>query len=389
MRLADFILANIEPILENWETFAISIWPGPVATRVVVRDHAADMLKAVAMDMKSYQTDSQQSEKSRGLSGGGQSQRGKRSDKVDGASNLHAHCRLASGFELRELVAEYRALRASVLQLWINNVTDPASRHMEDVIRFNEGIDQLLTESISTYADSVDASRDCFLGILAHDLRTPLASATMVGHLLGEATTHAPQLQAMTRILGRSHDAMTLLIHDFIDFTSRRLGVRMEVTPMAMELRSLCEEVLDEMRAIHPAHSFIYTGDGELHGSWDIRRLRQLISNLLGNAVQHGSSAPITLTALTTATGVELSVHNSGPVIPGEILSTIFHPMKRHQHTSASAPAGSLGLGLFIAFEVATAHGGTIIVSSTHEETIFTVQLPRAAPRTSGLEEIC
>ncbi len=380
MRLPDFILANIEPILEDWETFAISIWPGPVATRVVLRDHAADMLKAVALDMKSYQTESQQSEKSKGLAESGQGQRGKRSDKVDGASNLHANCRLASGFELRELVAEYRALRASVLQLWIHNVKDPASRHMEDVIRFNEGIDQLLTESIATYADSVDASRDCFLGILAHDLRTPLAAATMVGHLLGEATTIDPQFQAMTRILRQSHDAMNLLIHDFIDFTAGRLGAKMEVTPRTMDLRSLCEEVLDEMRAIHPAHSFIHTGDGNLHGTWDIRRLRQLISNLLGNAVQHGSSAPITLAALSSAAGVELSVHNSGPVIPGEILSTIFNPMKRHRHTGDSTPAGSLGLGLFIAHEVATAHGGTIIVSSTHEETVFTVRLPRAAP---------
>jgi signal transduction histidine kinase len=379
MRLADFILANIEPILEDWEAFAISIWPGPIATRLVLRDHAADMLKAVAMDMKSYQTESQQSEKSKGLAEGGQSQRGKRSDKVDGASNLHASGRLASGFELRELVAEYRALRTSVLQLWIHNVKDPASHHIEDVIRFNEGIDQLLTESISTYAGTVDASRDCFLGILGHDLRTPLASASLVAHLIGEAKTIGPQFHSMTRILLQSLDAMNLLVRDFVDFTSGRLGAKMELTPSTMNLRSLCEEVLDEMRAIHPEHSFIHTGDGDHIGIWDIRRLRQLVSNLLGNAVQHGSSAQVTLTVLSSAVGVDLSVRNTGPVIPAEILSTIFDPMKRHQHLGDSIPTGSVGLGLFIAHEVAAAHGGTIIVSSTHEETVFTVQLPRAA----------
>lgn len=382
MRLPDFILENIEPILEEWETFAISIWPGPVATRPIVRDHAANMLKAVALDMKSYQSASQQSEKSKGLAEGGQSRRGKRSAKVDGASNLHASSRLASGFELRELVAEYRALRASVLHLWILDVKDPASRQLEDVIRFNEGIDQLLTESIATYADTVDSSRNCFLGILGHDLRTPLSSASMVAHLLGEAKTIDTKFHTMTRILGQSLDAMNHLIRDFLDFTAGRLGAKMEFVPGTMDLHALCEEVLDEMRASHPEHSFIHTtdGDGDPIGSWDVRRLRQLISNLLGNAVQHGSSEPVTLAVLSSAAGVELSVHNSGPVIPGEILATIFNPMTRHRHTGNATIPGSLGLGLYIAHEVATAHGGTIIVSSTHEETVFTVRLPRSAP---------
>lgn len=380
MRLPDFILTNIEPILGEWESFATSIWPGPVASTRVLRDHAAEMLRAVALDMKSHQTETQQSDKSKGLAEGGPSHRGRSSDKVDGASNLHALSRLASGFELRELVAEYRALRASVLQLWFRSLPEPNSHDLEDVIRFNEGIDQLLAESIASFARSVDDSRDCFLGILGHDLRNPLTSATLIAYLLAESKILDSKLLQMAETLCNSLDAMNLLVRDLLEFTGNRLGAKMAVSPQLMDLRPLCQEVLNEMRAVHPAHSLIFEVDGDqaLDGEWDGRRLRQLISNLLGNAVQHGSpTTPVTLTATATATEVHMTVHNRGRTIPAEILGAIFDPMKRHQPGGKSVPSGSLGLGLYIAREVANAHGGSIAVVSASEETIFTVQLPR------------
>ena len=383
MRLPDYILTEIEPILGEWESFAKSIWPGPLASPRVLRDHAGDMLRAVAMDMKSHQTDLQQADKSKGLGEGGQSLRGRSSDKVDGASNLHALSRLASGFELCELVAEYRALRASVLQLWIQSLPEPSSHDMEDVIRFNEGIDQLLTESITSFARSVDASRDCFLGILGHDLRSPLTSATMLACLLAESKTLDPKSLQMADTLCHSLDAMNFLIHDLLEFTGNRLGAKMEVFRKWMDLHHLCLEVLTEMRTIHPTRTFIFNSvdDGQLSGEWDGRRLRQLISNLLGNAVQHGdSNTPVTLSATSKAGEVLLTIHNSGTTIPEEILGAIFDPMKRHQPSENPIPAGSLGLGLYIAREVASAHGGIISVASASEETVFTVQLPRKSP---------
>ncbi len=383
MRLPDFILANLEPIVEEWESFARSIWPGVTASPLILRDHAADMLRAVAVDMKSSQTESQQADKSMGLGEGGQSQRGISSDRVDDASNLHARSRLSSGFELRELVAEYRALRASVIQLWLGSSPDTGPQAIQDIIHFNDGIDQLLAESVACFVLTVDASRECFLGILGHDLRNPLAGATMMAHLMTESSTRDSQWLQMAASLRNSLDAMDHLIRDLLDFTGTRLGARMEVTPRPMDLLQLCREVLDEMKAAHPSRTFVFVsaGDSGHDGDWDDRRLRQLISNLLGNAVQHGSTVtPITLAVTSTQSGVLLEFRNSGPSIPEELLGVIFDPMRRRLNSGTAAHVGSVGLGLYIAREVAEAHCGSISVVSAGDETVFTVKLPRRSP---------
>jgi signal transduction histidine kinase len=341
------------------------------------------MLVAVAWDMKSSQTKSEQAAKSKGLGGDSPGGAGETSDRVDSASYLHALSRLSSGFELRELVAEYRALRASVIQLWIPNLSEPCAQGMQDIIRFNEAIDQLLAESISSFAQKVDASREYFLGILGHDLRNPLSSATLLAYLLTESTTLDPQNMKIAETMRSSLDAMNHLIRDILDFTGARLGAKMEVHPKPMDLLPLCHEVLAEMRALHSAHTFIFDpSEADLPGGWDSGRLRQLISNLLGNAVQHGSATmPVTLTATSARDEVFLTVHNFGKPIPDEEIGVIFDPMKRHRAPGASSeyatPPGSVGLGLYIAREVANAHGGSISVASAGQETTFTVQLPR------------
>ncbi|MBC7979481.1 MAG: HAMP domain-containing histidine kinase [Armatimonadetes bacterium] len=380
MRLPDFIIANLEQILEEWESFARSIWPGPVASRRVLRDHAEDMLLAVARDMKSSQTQAQQSEKSKGLGQGGPNQRGKNSDRVDDASNLHAVSRLSSGFDVRTLVAEFRALRASVIHLWASSSPDSTSLEMQDVIRFNEAIDQQLAESLATFARCVDASRDCFIANLGHDLRNPLAASTMNAYLLAESTTLDSRASKMAATLCSSLDAMDCLIRDLLDFTGTRMGTRMGVLAQPMDLVDLCREVIGEMQAAHPGHLFELKcpENGDTTGEWDAMRLRQLIWNLLGNAVQHGSSlTPVNLTVIAEGESVNLAVRNFGPPIPEDLISSIFDPMKRQLEAISTSRHGSVGLGLYVAREVASAHGGTIKVASVDEETIFTVHLPR------------
>lgn len=382
MTLADFILTHTEPILKEWESFARSIWPGPTASRSVLRDHAGDMLRAVAMEMKTSQTESERAAKSKGLAGVESDQNETASGRVDKASHLHAVSRLSSGFELRGLVAEYRALRSSVIHLWILTVPEPGAEEMQDITRFNEAIDQSLAESISSFAEKVDASREYFLGILGHDLRSPLCSATLLAHVLAESTTLDPRSRQMALTMRASLDAMNLLIRDILDFTGARLGARMEVSPKPMDLLPLCREVLAEMQTIHPDRSFVFSAPHDcLEGTWDSSRLRQLISNLIGNAVQHGSpTTPITLCASCPGDDVLLTVHNYGPTIPEEKLGVIFDPMKRHctsEPPENPTPPGSIGLGLYIAREVATAHNGTITVASAGEETTFTLQLPK------------
>jgi signal transduction histidine kinase len=373
MRLADFILANVEPILAEWEAFARSIWPGAEASPRVLRDHAEDMLLAVARDMKSAQTASQQAEKSKGNGDGG-----KGSDRVDTASDLHAISRVASGFALQELVAEYRALRASVIKLWKECAPEPGPRQLDDLIRFNESIDQLLAESVVSYTRRVEQSRDIFLGILGHDLRNPLHAVTLLADILVRSGKLDPESIKMASTISASGNAMGRMIGDLLDFTGTRLGANMIVTPAAMDLEPLCREVLDEMKAVDPARTFTFEPEGDLTGEWDAPRLRQLLSNLLGNAVQHGfATTPIMLAVAATDEAVTLEIRNHGPAIHENREALLFEPMMRNSTVDFGRPAGSIGLGLYVAREVAAAHGGAIGFHSAGDETVFSVRLPR------------
>ena len=155
MRLADFILANTEPILAEWEAFARSISAGAKMGVLALRDHAEDILRATARDMKSSQSAAQQSEKSKGYG-----QRGEDSVALNGASEQHAVDRLGSGFDLMEVISEYRALRASVLRLWRDSAPHADDADVGDLTRFNESIDQSLSKAASSYTRRVDQSRD-------------------------------------------------------------------------------------------------------------------------------------------------------------------------------------------------------------------------------------
>jgi signal transduction histidine kinase len=154
----------------------------------------------------------------------------------------------------------------------------------------------------------------------------------------------------------------------------------------------VCEAVADETRAAHPGRTVRFLRDGDLRGQWDVDRLRQVVANLVGNAIQHGTG-PVDLAARAERGEggeageraeegeggyVVLSVHNGGAPIPPEALPTLFEPLVRGREEGASRRHGSIGLGLYIAREVVTAHGGTIdVTSSAGQGTTFTVRLPR------------
>jgi signal transduction histidine kinase len=154
MRLADFILANIEPILGEWEVFARGIWPGAATDPATLRDHAEEMLRATVSDMKAEQTAEQRSDKSRGRGGDGPHH-----DGVNRASAAHGVGRVGSGFDLPALIAEYRALRASVIRLWRESEPDPDLSDLDDLTRFNESIDQSLAEAVLAHTQLVDCDR--------------------------------------------------------------------------------------------------------------------------------------------------------------------------------------------------------------------------------------
>lgn len=198
MRLADFILSNIEPILAEWELFARGIKAGAGKDSLALRDHAGEILLATVRDMNSSQSIAQQYEKSCGRS---QAQ-GDDIAGLSGASELHAVGRLGLGFDLLDVVSEHRALRTSVLQLWRASEPSVHDSDVYDLTRFNESIDQSLGKAVSSYTRRVDQARDLFLAILSHDLRNPLNSIAMSAQLLPELGTDVDEARA--RVLCRS-----------------------------------------------------------------------------------------------------------------------------------------------------------------------------------------
>jgi len=373
MRLHDFIPANMERILQQWEEFARKIWPGDVPNVQILRDHAEEMLNAVVADLQTLQTEEQQFRKSMG-----DGIPSKQSRSMDLSSMRHAISRVDSGFDLRALVSEYRALRASILYLWSQEPSLDQDTRIEDITRFNEAVDQLLAESIISYAKKVDHSRKMFLGILGHDLRSPLHAVSMVAGILEEHEELTGLAKKMASQIVVSVRAMERMITDLLDFTGTSLGAKMNITRHPMDLGALSREVIEEIRTVHSQRAFDLEIHGDGHGQWDSARLRQLISNLLNNAVQHGSpTAPIALFVDGSEDDVVIGVRNHGTPIPQEALTLIFDPLRRNSSQERSRPAGSIGLGLYIAREIASAHDGTIKVSSTEEETVFSVQLPR------------
>src|SRR5690349_20511147 len=149
MRLAEFITRNLAAILEDWEAFAATLLPAAAGmTRLALRDHAQAILEAVAKDLTTPQTREAQSEKSKG-----------RAPKVAGApetaAQTHAVLRARGGFDINQLVAEYRALRASVLRRWID-ATALDHAQLDDMVRFNEAIDQAVAESVGHFHSEVE-----------------------------------------------------------------------------------------------------------------------------------------------------------------------------------------------------------------------------------------
>lgn len=377
MRLADFILSNVESILAEWETFARSIGAGEHLDRLALRDHAGQILQATARDMKFPQTAADRVKKSKGLV------HPQEDDALDGASRMHAVDRLGLGFDLLEVISEYRALRASVLQLWHESSPGPDDRDVDDITRFNESIDQSITKAVASYTSRVDQARDMFLAILSHDLRNPLNSIGMTAQLVPLVCRDPDEATACGQQISRNVSVMERMIADLLDYTRTRLGAGMPVNPVSFDLGSLAGELFEEFRTAHPERDIQLRTDGDLNGRWDSDRVRQAISNLMGNALQHGSADfPVELSLRGETSDVYVEVHNGGdPIPPGE-LQKIFDPLIRGSsaaHPRENRP-GSIGLGLYIAREVAKSHGGRIDVTSTAKEgTSFTIRLPREA----------
>ena len=247
---------------------------------------------------------------------------------------------------------------------------------LTDVRRFNEALDEAMTASMDRFAVQTDLFRDQFIGVLSHDLRTPLGAVTAGAALLAVPEDNPERRgRVVTRIMN-SAQRMERMIGDLLDLTQTRLGGSLPLKRRPADLQQVCEEAMMEIRAGQPDAVLQLQVSGDLRGEWDADRLGQVVSNLVGNAIQHGNGTPITLTGQEQGNSVTLTVHNGGPPIPPEVLPYVFEPLARGRAEGASH---SIGLGLFIARAIVSAHGGHIqVTSSTDAGTTFTIALPKA-----------
>jgi signal transduction histidine kinase len=149
-----------------------------------------------------------------------------------------------------------------------------------------------------------------------------------------------------------------------------------------MNLGKVVHDVIDEITAAHPEREIQIETQEEQLGEWDAARIGQALTNLIGNAVEHGSpGSTVTVGLRGDEKDVAIRIHNRGAVIPADRLNGIFNPMKVRatpRKPLASGPTGNLGLGLYIAERIVHAHRGRIEVESLEARgTTFTVHLPR------------
>jgi signal transduction histidine kinase len=368
VRLADFIRRDMNRILAAWEAFAATRLPAAASmASLELRDHAQQILEAIAADLSAPQSREAQVAKSMGLAPAPFPAR-------ETAAQIHAVLRAKSGYDIKQLASEYRALRASVLSLW-GEACLPADPPRQDVVRFNEAVDQALAESIGHFSAQVDQARNLLLGMLSHDMRSPLQTVQMTALHLGQLNAGSEVSAAAERLI-RSGAHLQALLDDLVDFNRTNLGVGINIARSAVDLGEICGQELEQLGVVYPGSPLQLKVVGDCRGSWDGKRVQQLVRNLVTNAIHYGvPDGAVRVTVVGGDTELRIEVSNSGPAIDGETLIQLFEPLKRGANNERHP---GMGLGLYIVREIAKAHGGTVEARSDDRETLFRVRLPRS-----------
>jgi signal transduction histidine kinase len=275
--------------------------------------------------------------------------------------------RLGYGIGLETLTRETGKLRLVLLR---ELLCLPPSRELcASLIRLHEGMDRGIGEAVRRYAGRREEVRDLFIGILGHDLREPLGSIRIIERALAQT----PQLRDHARRIEEACARMQRLVDDVLDFARGHLGGGIPAAPAPADMGALARAAADGIAAAHPRRPLRVELAGDLLGSFDRERVIQALTNLLSNAVQHGTgSIELAVRETSERDAILTSVTSHGPPIPPEVLARIFDPFAR-----AATSRTGLGLGLYIVQQIAQAHGAACDVHSSAEATSFTIRWPR------------
>jgi PAS domain S-box-containing protein len=274
--------------------------------------------------------------------------------------------------QARALASElaYRGQIEQTLRARIHQLSEAEAKERERGLRT-----QHLAEELQ---DTVRVNQ-LFTGVLAHDLRAPLASIMTAAQLMKIRDTEGPDgrnAKAIRRVLS-SGERMSRMIEQLLDFTRLRVAGGIAIEPRAADLAALVRQVVDEFADAYPDCAVQVAEEGDTNGAWDTDRLAQVFSNLVANAYQHGvpEAGVRILVDGSAADVVQVQVHNMG-AIPAALIPQVFDPLTGGQRRRDRSRG--LGLGLFITERIAVAHAGRVEVSSSETDgTTFTVTLPR------------
>jgi signal transduction histidine kinase len=218
-----------------------------------------------------------------------------------------------------------------------------------------------------------DHLRELFIGTLSHDLRNPLGTIIMGAALLMKSGNLCEGDMKTLARMARGADRMHRMIDQLLDITRIRLGTGLTLDRHHVDMNEVAKEVVDELALIHARQLITLDLASNGDGHWDRDRLAEMLSNLLGNALQHGSpSKPVSVRLRNSDGKLSIDIHNDGACIPAALLPHVFDPFR-----SGRRSAGGLGLGLYITKQIVAAHGGDITVQSSSDDgTTFHVELP-------------
>lgn len=246
-----------------------------------------------------------------------------------------------------------------------------------DVHERREAQDTQQTHSMEQLALARDFEK-WILAIVSHDIRDPLGSIQLAAHAMRMVPDTPPAVKKQTEFVIRGVKRIENIVGDLLDLSREREGRGITLQPKAGDIRSMCQEIIDELAAISRDREITFDCEADGRGVWDETRILQAISNLTANAVQHGEpGSPVHVRLTGDDRNVAVEVRNQG-AIPEDVMPRIFEPFRSGRHHGSRGEG--LGLGLFIAKAIARAHGGALQVDSSQGNTMFRLTLPRRVP---------
>lgn len=243
----------------------------------------------------------------------------------------------------------------------------------------------VIRETALKKAIDSNEARARFMSILGHDLRGPLNTIVMAANIQKMGKLDKEKSIEFSKKILRAANRMQHLIDDLLDTTRTVQGDKISIDKKPTDLREICEHIIEEFQISKPESKIEFYGEENCHGDWDERRLGQVLSNLLSNAIHYGDpNQPIKVNLIEECDKVLLQVNNRGRLVPSEIVENLFRPFWRGARKRAHS--SGLGLGLYIVKQIVEAHGGTISVESNREYgTTFTAtfEKPGAADNNS------